>query len=655
MRIFRTHTLLLAWRIVLLYIVLMLCRVAFYLYNEPLIGELPSTEMWSLLCGSLKFDTVSMLYANAVFILLSVLPLHLREKGRWQSVMYWYYVVVNGILLVAINISDAIYFRYTQKRFSADEIFFADNDNSLQLVLKFAAENWYMVLVGVILICLLAIGYRRKAQPQLVLRGVWYYAANLLVMLLTVALAIGGVRGGFTKMTRPITISNATLYTADNARATMILSNPFSILRTISSSGKLHYEKYFEPEQLDAIYSPEHYPVSKAEASPLKGRNVVIFIMESFSAEHSALLRPDLYEGAEQQGYTPFFDSLMRRSYTFYNMYANGKRSIQALPSVWSSIPSFKSPFVLMPQSLAEMRPLPAMLKAQGYQTMFFCGSDHGSMGFGAYARQTGIENLFSREDYEKRHGADDFDGYWGVWDEKFLNFMGEELSVARQPFFSTMFTLTSHHPFVVPSEYEGVFPKGLTPNHQCVGYVDDAFRKFFDRYQGEEWFRNTIFVFVADHVSSEKFSEQCRRSPGDYHIFGLIHAPESDLVGEHRGVVSQVDIMPTLLGLLGNEEPYFAFGRDLFQEPQQQPFAAMYDNNAFQIVTDEYLVRFDEQKIIGVYALDDIFHERNLVGKVDLSNVENRLKALIQSYYSRVENKDYGVRAIDASASVEQ
>ena len=637
---------LLAWRIILLYAVLMLCRVAFYIYNFALIGPLPADEIWSLICGSMKFDTVSVLYANFVFILLAVLPLHLRERGWWQSVMYWYYVIVNSLLLVSVNIADAIYFRYTQKRLSADEIFFAENDNSLQLIFKFAAENWYMVLVGVALIALLAWGYRRKVRPEVLLRGVWYYLDGLVVMLLAVALSVGGVRGGFTKMTRPITISNATLYTADNARATMILSNPFSILRTISSSGKLHYEKYFDDTTLAEIYSPEHRPIPSADKAMLEGRNVVIFIMESFSAEHSALLRPDLYEGAEQQGYTPFFDSLMHRSYTFYNMYANGKRSIQALPCVWSSIPSFKSPFVLMPQSLAEMRPLPAMLKDQGYQTMFFCGSDRGSMGFGAYARQTGIEKLYSREDYEEVHGNGDFDGYWGIWDEKFLNYMGEVLVTSQQPFFSTMFTLTSHHPFVIPAEYDGKYPKGLTPNHQCVGYVDDAFRKFFLRHQDEEWFRNTVFVFVADHVSSEKFSEQCRRSPGDYHILGLIYAPDSDLVGEHHGVVSQIDIMPTLLGLLGNDEPYFAFGRDIFTEPTDLPFAASYDSNAYQVVTDNYLVRFDEKQITGVYALDDIYHQHNLVGQVPTEQLEMELKALIQSYYSRVECKDYLVES---------
>ena len=497
MRIFRTHASLLVWRVVLLYVVLMLCRVVFYIYNRALIGVLPLDELWSLICGSMKFDTVSILYANAIFILLSVVPLHLREKRWWQSVMYWYYVIVNALLLVSVNIADAIYFRYTQKRFSADEIFFANNDNSLQLIFKFAAENWYMVLIGVVFIALLAVGYRRRARVEVVFAGVWYYLAGVVTMLAAVGLAVGGVRGGFTKMTRPITISNATLYTADNARATMILSNPFAILRTISSSGKLHYEKYFDEQTLATIYSPEHFPAEGTAPTELTGRNVVLFIMESFSAEHSALLRPDLYEDSEQKGYTPFFDSLMRQSYTFYNMYANGKRSIQALPAVWSSIPSFKSPFVLMPQALAETRSLPAILKDKGYETMFFCGSDHGSMGFGAYARQAGIENLYSRQDYEKVHGSGDFDGYWGIWDEKFLNYMGEVLSEQKEPFFSTMFTLTSHHPFVIPQEYEGVYPKGYTPNHQCVGYVDDAFRKFFAKHENDEWFRNTILCLL--------------------------------------------------------------------------------------------------------------------------------------------------------------
>jgi phosphoglycerol transferase MdoB-like AlkP superfamily enzyme len=510
------------------------------------------------------------------------------------------------------------------------------------LVLKFAADNWFVVLIGFAFIALLAVGYCRKIRERDVLKGVGYYAGSAILFLVAVGLCIGGVRGGFTKMTRPITMSNATLYTANNLRATMILSNPFCLLRTMGSSGKISYKKYFPKEELNAIYTPEHYPAAKSSKAELEGRNVVVFVLESFSAEHSALLRPDLYKDKEQKGYTPHLDSLMRHSYTFSNMYANGRRSIQALPAVWASIPSYKNPFVLMPQSMAETRALPAILKDRGYRTMFFCGSDHGSMGFGAFARSTGIEHLYSRQDYEKAHGKGDFDGYWGIWDEKFIGYMGEQLQQTQEPFFASIFTLTSHHPFVIPEEYKGKLPEGLTLNHKCVAYVDQAIGKFFARHKDQEWFRNTIFVFVADHVSSETFSEEFRSAPGSYQVIGFIHAPESSLTGEHRQVVSQVDIMPTLLGLLGNEEPYFAFGRDIFNECDSEPMSVSYANNQFQAITSKHLILFDEKQIIAVYANNDFKHEHNLLGQVDVSAVEKRLKAMIQSYYSRIETKDY-------------
>lgn len=644
MKFFKSHLALLVWRIILLYVVLMLCRLLFYAYNSTLMGEIPFSEWWSLVCGSFKFDTVSILYTNALFIILSLLPLRVRERSWWRRIKFWYYVVANSLLIVVTNLADVIYFHYTQKRFTADEIFFADNDNSAMLVLKFAAENWYIVLIGMAFIIMLAAGYWRKTREWGMFEGVGYYIYSTLIFVVAIGLSVGGIRGGFTKMTRPITMSNATLYTADNMRATMILSNPFCILRTIGSSGKISYEKYFSDEELASIYSPVHRPALTESPTELEGRNVVVFVMESFSAEHSALLRPDLYEDKQQKGYTPFMDSLMRQSYTFYNMYANGRRSIQALPAVWASIPSYKNPFVLMPQAMAETRALPAILKDKGYRTMFFCGSDHGSMGFGAFARTTGIEHLYSRQDYEKVHGNDDFDGYWGIWDEKFIGYMGEELQKSAEPFFATIFTLTSHHPFVVPEEYEGRLPEGLTPNHKCVAYVDQAVGKFFARYENEEWFKNTIFVFVADHVSSEQFSDVFRSSPGSYQVMGFIHAPESSLVGEHRQVVSQVDIMPTLLGLLGEDEQYFAFGRDIFGEFESEPISVSYDNNMFQAITTEYLVLFDEHRVVAVYSKDDIRHENNLLGKVDVSGIERRMKAMIQSYYSRIEAKDYMV-----------
>ena len=630
-RLLHTPLALLVWRIVLLYAVLMLCRTAFYLYNAAVLGPLTWAEAWPLLAGALKFDTASVVYADGVFILLSLLPLPLRERRWYRAVLFWYYVAVNAVLVVATNLADTVYFRYTQKRFTADEIFFADNDNSLQLVGKFMAENWYLVLLWIALTALLAWGYRRRVREESIFSRGWaYYIGNTVIFAAAAGLSVAGMRGGMTRMTRPITLSNATLYTADSGKANLILSNPFCILRTIGSAGSVKYKKHFAPEELARRFTPVHQPADSAAVN-LAGRNVVVFIMESMSAEHSAYLCPEVYADREVKGFTPFLDSLMQNGLVFKRMYANGTRSIQAMPSVLGSLPSFRTPFVLMPQSLGESRQLPAMLADKGYATLFFCGSEHGSMGFGAYARSAGVERLVSREDYEARHGTGDFDGYWGIWDEPFLQFMGEELAATPEPFFATLFTLSSHHPFVVPEQYAATLPDGYTRIHKGVAYDDQAFRRFFHRFGGEEWFRRTIFVFVADHVSSEKFAEKTRSYPGNMHIVGFIHTPDGALQGEVREVTQQLDIMPTVLGLTGNTEPYFAFGRDVLNEPKRPRWSVSYDGK-FRALTDD-----------GAVVLDDSGTEvQECPATPAADSLTQSFRALIQQYYSHIERKSY-------------
>ena len=639
-RLFHTPLGMLLRRIALLYVVLLLCRAVFYLYNAQLLGPLSWSEAAALLRGALRFDTASVVYADGAFVLLSLLPLHVREKAWYRTTMYVYYVAVNALLIVATNLADCVYFRYTQKRFTAEEIFFAGNDNSLQLVGKFLVENWYLALVAAAFTVLLARGYGRKVREESLLRGPWtYYGGGAALLLVAAGLCIAGVRGGMTRMTRPITLSNALLYTADGNRANLILSNPFCILRTVGSAGKVSYRKYCDPEELERRFSPVHRPaerpdetdslpgISGAEAGSLKGRNVMIFILESMSAEHSALLCPELYADLPQKGFTPFLDSLMREGLCFRRMYANGTRSIQAMPSVLGSIPSLRTPFVLMPQSLGPSRQLPAMLAAKGYSTAFFCGSEHGSMGFGAYARSAGIDRLVSREDYEAEHGTGAFDGYWGIWDEEFLQFAGEELARMPEPFFGALFTLSSHHPFVVPERYAATLPEGYTKIHRGVAYDDLAFRRFFERFAGEEWFRRTVFVFVADHVSSEKFAEKTRSYPGNMHILSFIYTPDGTLRGGVDQIAQQLDLMPTLLGLLGNEEPYFAFGRDVFNEPQRPRWSISYDGG-FRALTDEGVLFFDDTDTPSAEGSE--------------AELLPNFRALVQQYYTRTEQKNY-------------
>jgi phosphoglycerol transferase MdoB-like AlkP superfamily enzyme len=343
----------------------------------------------------------------------------------------------------------------------------------------------------------------------------------------------------------------------------------------------------------------------------------------------------------------------MQDGYTFTNAHANGHKSIEALPAVLGSIPSFRTPFVLMPQSLGRSHQLPRILADKGYPTFFFNGSEQGSMGFEAYVRSAGVQTVYSREDYETARGRGDFDGYWGIWDRPLLDWMGEVLGGIEQPFFSAVFTLSSHHPFVVPAGYD-TLPAGQTKIHRPVQYTDLAIRHFFEKYGSEEWFRNTVFAFVADHVSSETFAPKTLTASGSTRIIQFLYKSDGSLAGLDRRVAQQTDLMPTLMNFVSDAPPYFAFGRDAFErnafgKPARKPLVVTY-SEGFVAQTDSVVVFFDGERVTRAFGASDTFMEHDILScdNLEITEAEQLLKGVIQQYYSHVEQMDYTVPAAE-------
>ncbi len=643
-KLFRNDLTTLLWRLLPLYAVLMICRIVFYYYNASLLGGIGADEVWMLLKGSLVFDTISVLYLNSLFIALSIVPLRVRGHRLYQRALFWIYMITNSAGIVVLNLADSVYFHFARKRLTAEEMHFAGNDNNSAIILRSMADNWYLVPIAAGLIAALWFAYKKIKYRPTDIRNPWaYYPVNLAVACFCAAMFIGGVRGGFSHGIRPYTLSNAAHYAKSPQKASMVLSNPFCVLRT-SGISEIEVPHYFDDETLGALFTPRH---NNYHDRGLDKKNVVLFIMESFSKEHSGYLNPDIYP--DGQGFTPFLDSLMQEGFTFPNAFANGTKSIDALPSIFTSIPSYKTPFALLPNSLGEMRGLPRLLADEGYQTSFFSGAQKNSMGFEAYGRLAGIEKFYSREDFEKAKGSGKelIEPYWGVFDMPFYGYMGEVLSRERQPFFASVFNLTSHHPFVVPPGYEGKLPQGHTKIHKCVAYTDLSIRKLFDQIKSEPWFGNTIFVFVADHVSSEVYAEKTRTPKGNSAIMMFIYTPDGSVRGSDASTTQQLDVMPTLLGLLGYNKPYFAFGRDVFGEPWRMPMATNYYNQLYQCITDPVTIYFDGSKTIDAFSSDDILQKNNIADPSDQrqAEAEQTLKGLLQSYYTHVKNKDYLAR----------
>lgn len=270
-------------------------------------------------------------------------------------------------------------------------------------------------------------------------------------------------------------------------------------------------------------------------------------------------------------------------------------------------------------------------------------------MGFESFAMLSGINNMISKEDYEKKCEVSKrtVEPYWGVFDIPFLQFMAAEMKQFQPPFFTSVFNLTSHHPFIVPEDYDEKLPKGFTKIHRCVAYTDLAIRSFFDAIKDEPWFNNTIFVFVADHVSSETYAQETRTAKGNNAIFYFIYAPNQSVKGTYHEVTQQIDVMPTLLGLLHYNQPYFAFGKDFFNEPERIPFATNFVGQTYQGISDSLLIYFNGFDAPAIYRFEDCKLKNNIL------NLENAMqkksfdyfRAILQSYYECLEKKEFLVK----------
>ena len=620
--------------LILVYAVYAVCRVAYGLENWSVLGgNFFSDGMWDIWKGGFLFDTSAILYTNSLYMVLMLLPLHLKEWKGWQKVAKCVFVSVNA-LAICMNLADAVYFKYTGRRTTAT--IFSEFSNEGNLGNVFGVEllnHWYLVLLAIVLIVGLSRLYVMPKEVVKIKSWVKYYLVQVLALALFVPLCIGGMRGGITKAVRPITISNANQYVDRPEDAALVLNTPFSLIRTIGKNVFV-IPDYFQEDQLATLYSPVHQ-LATDSVMPKK-KNVVVMIVESFGSEYIGALN-------DYAGYTPFLDSLISQSLTWEYSFGNGRKSIDGMPSVLSSIPMFVEPFFLTPASVNDVGGIARELNKEGYYSAFFHGAENGSMGFQAFARTTGFQDYFGRTEYnqDKRfQGDEDFDGTWAIWDEPFMQYYALTMSEFKEPFVSAIFTASSHHPYVVPEAYKDIYPEEELVIHKCVRYTDHALKRFFETASQQPWFENTIFVLTADHTNLSAVPEY-QTSLGGFSVPIVFFDPSGEMPrGTREGIAQQIDIMPTILGYLGYERPFVAFGCDLFHTPAEDTWVVNYLNGIYQYVKGDYLVQFDGKDVKAVYRFkEDKLLEHNLVNQVDCTEWVDELKAIIQSYMYRMNN----------------
>jgi phosphoglycerol transferase MdoB-like AlkP superfamily enzyme len=629
----------LAYRILLVMVLFSLCRIGFYLFNYKMFPDVSINQLLAIFKGGLSFDISAIVYINMLFILLHIVPLEIRYKDVYQAILRYLFFITNGIA-IAMNGMDFVYYRFVDKRATADVFKTFEHDtNNTKLFFRFLTDYWPATVFTFFLWFFMVYLYKKvKVEKPEKVNKIGYYSINILMVPLVIALVIGAARGGYKHSTRPITISNAARYVKSPRNVAIVLNTPFSILRTF---GKKPLQKYnfFDNEKLTELFDPRYMP---SNTNPFKNENVVIIILESFAREYIGSLNHGL-EGGTYEGYTPFIDSLINVSLTFDVSVANGKKSIDAMPSILASVPSLETPYTISHYANNQINGLPELLKRKGYYSAYFHGAPNGSMGFDSFAKMAGFDDYVGFDQYPVKT---DFDGMWGVWDEPFFKFFGEKLNSFKEPFLASIFSVSSHHPFKVPEKYTGKFKKGPAPILEVIGYTDFSLREFFKQISESPWFKNTLFVLTADHTN-ESVHKEFQNNFGAYCVPIIFFKPGSDMRGIKLRIAQQIDIMPTVLNYLNYDEPYIAFGNNLLDDTRES-FAFNTNGSTYNLYMKDHILEMIDNKPVGLYNYKtDLFLEKNLDGKEPEleKQMEDKLKAVIQTYNSRLVDNNMIIR----------
>jgi phosphoglycerol transferase MdoB-like AlkP superfamily enzyme len=621
------------YRIGLAYLFYMMARILFYFYNQNLIKIDSLGSFVKLSYHGLAFDTTTILYANSLFIILSVLPILINTKKGFQKFLFYLYFAVNLVFYTA-NFIDFIYYKYTFNRSTRASLDTLQNEsNKGSLFLNFLVNYWHVFFLFFLMAFLWMYCYKKvKVKHHESKPTFKYFLVSIFSFLLITALCIGGIRGDFRKSTRPINLLDASRFVTDASQADFVLNTPFAIIRTWNTN-TFKKVNLVDKTTINSLLVPiKHY-----KNNPKTKPNVVILILESYAKEYISAFNKEM-NIPNYRGYSPFVDSLAQHSMIYTNGYANGYKSIHGMSSVIAGIPSFKDAFTSSPYPKQKIESLVSVLKSEGYDTSFFHGAPNGSMGFLGFGNILGYNHYYGKNEY---NNDADFDGVWGIWDEPFMQYFNQTISKKQQPFMATLFSVSSHEPYIVPDKYQGKFPKGDNPIHQCIGYTDYALKQFFNAAKKEKWYQNTIFVLVADHDNLIYYEEYSKDQ--NFHTVPILFfSPNKKYVGVNSDWAQQIDIYPTLLDMMGYEKPFRSWGRSLISEKKVPPFVMRYSSDHYQMMSGNYICTFDGEKAVGFYKKEDKDLKKNLIAQrnAEMNLLEQRCKAFLQDYMERIIDK---------------
>ncbi|MCB0734945.1 MAG: sulfatase-like hydrolase/transferase [Bacteroidetes bacterium] len=572
-------------------------RLVFFVRNAEFfsISNWIGPDAGQVFLTGLRLDFIFTFYLTFTLFLIYLIVRH----NLYRYLLTWFIV----LLVLVVYTIDFLYFDFSKERLGTDLWVFLDFQNNINPI-HYITSYWYAIPILLVFSATHSYKYVKVLPKEVTYRWI---AQTFLVFFLLYPVARGGFRS------RPLRSADAS--TLMNPEQVPLALNP-ALLVLESATNPMSL-----PPMSDELPLPLNTLEFKKDTSS-DPPNIILIIAESFGKEYTAL------NHGYCDSYTPHLNALMDSSLVFHRFYANGLKSMDAVPAIFCGIPRLQDrAFIKLPVSL---KPTESILHALGklkYERSFFHAADPNTMGFKSFLSAHGLDHYYSIEDYPNGRNSVDYDGSWGIFDGPYLQWTRKKLESSTQPFFATIFTLSSHHPYAVPDSLRFSYPMGNLDIHKSIGYTDEAIHSFIDSCRNESWFNNTVFVIMADH-SSENAMHAYRTHSGKYEIPLVIYAPKLIPPGTNHTTMTQVDFAPTLLELIGYEGFYETLGHSVLNN--RDGIAVHFDNNVWHTTQGDWNLGMTKEGPRFLYHLVD---DPNC-----LNNVLSKHQSLADSLYRRAD-----------------
>ncbi len=583
----------------------MAARLAFLvLFRAEAVRTDTGAVLLSLVAG-LRFDLAAFALVFGFLILLFSLPLVPKQL----RLSLWGFTLVLHFLYFAVTVGDLVFYSISHRRSSAE--FFAVFASFKDFWAFVSGSALYIILgipVGVAPFYLL---YRKQVRRELPRIPV---LQSLALMVVVALLSIIAVRGGL--QGRPLNVTHAFVVgdyflgnvTLNPIFATIKLAYTGDSLPLNRALGNLPVAEVRKAVAAEGEFFPrEDYPFFR-ETQPtgaMVKRNVVIFIMESWSAA-------DLGWFGHPLKATPNFDALAAEGVNFTEAYALGNRSITAVPTIASSIAGmFGKPYTTSSYANNKQRGMGTIFGEAGYAGYFVTGYKAGAQGFSTYMRVAGFDKIITRENLGL--GTEKSDGVWGIYDHHTFERLHQILDAETKPFVAVVPSLHPHHPYKLPADYaEREFYKDVTraPHFNALRYSDYALGRFFTLARKSRYFANTIFIITADHTYTQNGVLD------KYRIPLLFYAPGFLRFEKRNGIASQLDILPSLIDLMQVKTAHASMGKSLWRKTGT-PWAIIDLDGSMGYLRAPYAVLANRESGVAAYDMaTDPGFSRDVLGE---------------------------------------